>query len=334
MNRLIDRLAIVHLDSGGTQEVGSLEARPGGMSEVMVVDIADSSLLEDTIAKIVGWSRRATGGGFLVRRTPIRHPDRTWLRAVAVSGVRGYRFNGYAQSRLGALTGVVVPTPFYTKKQAQILFESLPYAVKEDNDLPSVGYTDREFDRYVTTRWQPSSRFITRQDRFFAFENESVQFKQGVGVLIGEATIQWTWYGLPTDAIFNGAGIPTRAFELLGKINAGVFPSFQPSDGFGTGKLLLESIQLEPRMVPVPPEYLLAPEGESPPTASTVPRVWDVTFTVRYTTLPSHNHAPHPSPGAGELFRKIVVASDAGFGTVGNPSLYQSADFSNLFRPL
>jgi hypothetical protein len=263
------------------------------------------------IALVLGFATKgpADGDGYptLQRQLPMRHPDFPWLYASGISDLRGVDWQG---KDAGAGAG---PYSDYQVCRATVHFTAPPYRIAADGTVPN------EYNRFVLQRTRPSVEFAASDRDYFQFTSgpsynaNSPSFHGSYGLKVGKISLQYTWFGVPDNYLFNSNGLSPAVDNTLGMVNSSTF------DGYTAGTLFFEGVEYEPMMFSVDPVGVL---GYSP---GYPPRGWNVTYTFIY-FAPGWNTAP-------DIDRNYypIVTSNKNGATGGQPP-YQSADFSLLFK--
>lgn len=278
------------------------------------------------IAQALGYTRYVGPNVNLDRKPPARHPLYPWLRAKKITSVKGMKELRRELSPLGRLRGKPLLTQIYSVYRLTILFESLPYEVLENDEIPENG----ERNRYVTELVLPRAEILNRPGGQFKFcppdPPAGIAFPQPIGYTHRTYELIWTWHQVPRQAIFDGM-YPKRIADMYAKVNDTTVTNplyrSQVSPSIGTsyiaGELLLNGAVITPEFAPVAPQLM----GLFP---FDIPR----TYRVEYRIAVDHKgHNKKPDPQNPQNW--YVVTST---GVSDGQKIFEAGDFSLLFKPI
>lgn len=124
---------------------------------------------------------------------------------------------------------------YYAASKATLSFAALPYPVIEDDDYTQAWYV-YEYDRNVDFYDQTSAdiQIISAQT------NSAILFAEGgtscdpkgkplgneIGEYIPKMKLQWKWYNVPHEYVFDANDVPTKILKGLGRVNASTFRGY------------------------------------------------------------------------------------------------------------
>ncbi len=284
----------------------------------LTIDIPWNEFLNlDFAWEILGRSSRQ--GDLLHRELPWQCPYIPWLWATRIDNLHGVKFLGKHDARNGG--GKV---NYFDRARMTVTFTTLPYTVYDDNKIATV-FAGDESERYVDKRRKTTAEFISLDKQSFRYTEGTVPRKpNGLALLLGlnklnvKVDLDWTWYDVPNDYLFNADGVESRLIPALGCVNA--------TDvwGFPIGTLLMLPYEMTPTAQPASPLLLGFPSISSPP------RTWAVRFLFKFWD---------PERGTGATTRghnTTIWPKDMRFYRIGskegNRPQYESYEFRNLFK--
>lgn len=280
-------------------------------------DFENSALNTSVIPNILGFSRRSDVSTQLDRTPPVAHPIFTWLYATGISGVTGIKPLGKVARSDGYYTQ-------YQRARMTINFTTLPYEVYNN---ASASFGGDESKRWVSKVPRTTEEYISIDSGEFQFAEgaannpNGISFPLGTGRINVKTDLEWTWFDVPNNYIFDANGVSTNINASLGTVNSASIW------GYPAGTLLMLSPEITPVMQPVNPLLLGLPEG-SPP------RSWNVKLRFKYwnpeigpsATTRGHNTAMYLTDGFFYL-----IKSKTRDGGVGQP-LFKSSNFQTIFQ--
>ncbi len=297
----------------------------------MVVDV-DAVDLPVFLYSVLGYAKN-TSPGILNRRTPARHPGFPWMVCTEISNCHGVKFRKYENSDLGQVYTTFVPLARYARERMTLLFEIMPYNILEDDQIYGVPNRS-EFDRYVTKGYvEPSAKVLTvnagdsgSQFKWAEGPRKGDAINFGVGHLVPEYMVRWTWHQVPESSLFGaiqvlGAGgqqgfqnVPVFIQQVIGCVNNDTF------GGYPAGTLLLVGVKLLPEFAPVQP-VIMGLDKLTPP------MLYKVDYQVLYNPR-GHNKAPFRNNGPLQWLAFTTT------GELNGQPLYNPVDYHQLFQSL
>jgi hypothetical protein len=211
---------------------------------------------------MLGFPRiRAAGAGntpFIRRVTPHNYQPvgavGGWLYATQVERIEG----------IGVSVNEGDDVAEYEFARVTVIYESLTYDVKEDNEIHQTdGAPDESrMERFVTRTTEPTAEFITLPQGAYKWKGTTLPVVGSHGRIISALNLTYTWHQVPR--------IPpsVKTSKLIGCVNSAEF------DGYPAGTLLVTAVELTPyRMI-----------GGL--------RVYDIKYRVSYKD-PDHNQRGH-----------------------------------------
>jgi hypothetical protein len=211
------------------------------------------------LRQVRGYAYADSGSPWRLRRVnPIRHPEYPHLVANRVafvdSGLAGNPENEkqqpYRESPEESL--LVRKHGYYCTSLATVDFAAVPYPIVEDDDFNEFWYV-YEYQRNVDFQHQYTAEtniISAETGRSMAFvegppdTTPKTTFPSELPEYIQKATLQWKWYNVPHEYIFDQFDYPKKLVEGLGRVNAEDF------GGWDRMTLLYNSFQLEKFLYP------------------------------------------------------------------------------------
>lgn len=244
---------------------------------------------EQAVREILGYAVRGNQGGTyksptkLQRVVPWRHPQYTWLRAARIGPMTGLKPIGKVWAE-----NAEQPSAEYKFEYITVNFSTLPFTCLTDDEM-AANASLKEWDRFTFKRGQNTvtlGQYGSANSAIFdptASPAELVgTFIQGTqrNVPIAYESIEFTWYYVPDNYLFNASHRAPHIDSGLSKVNSVDW------NGYNSGTLLFEGWRYEPVMAPVDPAFMNFAPGEPP-------RLWNVVFSFKYME-------PDKDPTAGE----------------------------------
>lgn len=210
--------------------------------------IVDWSKLKPCIQYILGYSYAtdSSGGYALKRVTPSFHPILTWLYATQISELRGLGPDGLDEP---LYSDSLVPGK-YTKFKITVVYECLPFRVKEDNQVTA------EYQRYLEILPKPYTELVVvdQGSMIWAANASTPSFD---GTVVGsnqvkarqaKTALDMIWHDVAWNFIADSFDIPTKLLAIQKKVNLTSFL------GFPAGTLLCEDVVIDKGVMPVASE--------------------------------------------------------------------------------
>jgi hypothetical protein len=262
--------------------------------------------------KLLGFPSIKTGTGnikYVSRLTPAFHPDfldamgNPWIYATRITKLEGIGFRDKTTD----------DTAVYKTGRLTVVYESLTYEVKEDDEVQAAGVPDESrLLRYVTILFKPYAEFLTLPVGFMRWitaDKQPVNF--GLPLLIPTWQIDFIWHLIPKT------NLPlAKIADAQGTINNAAFVT--PLGTFPTGTLLLLNADLKP---------IRSALGD---------RLYDIHYHVKYKEPilgggGDHNFFLRRKGTAPNETLSWELATANGLST--GDRLFKSTDFKLLFKP-
>lgn len=216
----------------------------------------------------------------LHREIPWICPYIPWLYATAVTNVKGVKAFGKFP-----VVGNVAPRLTFDRARFNVTFTTLPYRVLTDDQLAKK-FDGDESQRYVFKPLKSTSEYISIMPGFFRYKEGrpgppngppgvpggpglGQKFPLGVAKILTKVDLEWTWYNVPENFIFNNQQYPANILNGMGCVNSAAIW------GYPKGTLLALPVEFTPRNQPINPVTLgLQPEDP--------PRSWDIKFLFKF----------------------------------------------------
>lgn len=236
--------------------------------------------------------------GSISRIPPHRHPVFKSCIASRITSVKGIgRFDRDKATGLG----------LYERGVLTVVYEKKLYQVLGDGDIAG-----DETRRWAIKPADASVYLVALQGVRYTFPN-NLPFAGTAGRRAAETHYQWTWVSVPINAIFDDDGRPTKACEVIGRVNSDVWLGV-----FAADTLLMEGVAIQYKIAPIEPRDMNMEAFESP-------ILCDLTYSFKEVMppRPGHNFYPDKNGAWG-------IPTDLS----GN-SIYESVDWGGfVFAPL
>jgi hypothetical protein len=268
------------------------------------------------------WAPGQAQTGGISRIPPFKHPYMPWLYATSITNVEGRKGLGWEKPKHAKVAK-------YERARFTVTFSTLPYNVLTDDEAWTLyNPAQAESERYVIKTRKSTPEAIAINPGFYKYvEGNPAPGPLNGKVLLGlsrmmiKSDMEWIWVNVPEQSIFADDGSMPLLDSVIGTVNSDAIW------GFPAETLLMLSIELKPRMLPISPSVLGIPANKPQ-----IPRVWDVHFHFKYW---------NPPLGAGAVtkgWNAAIFVNDSLFYRIasdpaGRP-LYGVSDFKTAFWSL
>lgn len=291
----------------------------------MIINDSDQ---ETAIKQILGFSSVVGNAGAqkLSRQLPWQHPRFYYLRAKRITSLK--RWQPYGQAIAHTFNAAAFQYASLT-----IEFSSFPFRFLTDGQAQG-----KEYLRYVEKRYKPAAKILTSDRGQWQFNDTNspsngVAIRGSIGYPITDGIVEFRWYQVPENWLFNANGVPTKLNAAINTINNNTFPpAVGGVKGYPTGTLLLDVPDIIPVTQPINPRDMGFDDNLPA-------RCYDVVLPCRYIDPPTngatpgqdglapsrgHNLAPDPKSPTGQWYTISAIS--------GGRNLFNGSDFTAIFK--